>query len=199
MPCLCSLRRGVAALTVEPIVQQVPDTIPAKPPPVAWARWFWPIAIATLVLDQISKWWLFAMPGARFPSWIELHFNPGIAWSGFGDYPNLVAASTVVLIPVLTWVWWRWYRPLGRGENLAFGAILGGAVGNAIDRVILTPAGLSQGVRDFIHVDLGFWPFHPWPTFNIADSGITVGFAVLVLTGMRFRPHPAADAPPGTT
>ncbi len=179
-------------------MQQVPDTIPAATP-VTWGRWFWPIAIATLILDQVSKFWLFAMPDARFPAWIELHYNTGIAWSGFSQHPHLVAASTVVLIPILAWVWWRWYRPLGRTENLAFGAILGGAVGNAIDRCILTPAGLALGVRDFIHVDLGFWPCNPWPTFNIADSGITVGFAILVLTGLRTRPHAAAAAPPGTT
>lgn len=175
-----------------------PATIPASTPLIAWGRWFWPIAVATLMLDQASKWWLFTSSAAAFPPWIERHFNTGIAWSGFERHPHLVAASTLVLIPLLTWVWWRWYRPLGRAENLAFGAILGGAVGNAIDRVILTPLELSQGVRDFIHVDLGFSPFHPWPTFNIADSGITVGFALLVLTGLRSRPHTATDAPPGT-
>ena len=37
----------------------------------------------------------------------------------------------------------------------------------------------------FLHVDLGFPPFHPWPTFNIADSGICVGFAILVLLSFR--------------
>lgn len=179
-------------------MQQAPDTTTAQAPSIAWGRWFWPIALVTLVLDQASKWWLFSRPDADFPTWIQLHFNKGIAWSGFDQHPNMVAASTLVLIPILTWVWWRWYRPLGRCENLAFGAILGGAVGNGIDRVILTPLHLSEGVRDFIHVDLGFFPFHPWPTFNIADSGITVGFAVLVLTGLRSRPHPAVHAPPGT-
>jgi signal peptidase II len=89
-------------------------------------------------------------------------------------------------------VWWRHYRQVGAIANLAFGLILGGAAGNGVDRIGMA-AGALPGVRDFIHVDLGFAPFHPWPTFNVADSGICVGFALLVL--LSFRPtavHPAA-------
>jgi signal peptidase II len=140
----------------------------------------------TLLADLLSKSLIFAYPTAlEHLFWISLAYNQGVAWSLFATYPWLVVGVTVVLIPVLTWVWWRHYRQVGGIANLAFGLILGGAAGNGVDRVGMA-AGMLPGVRDFIHVDLGFAPFHPWPTFNIADSGICIGFALLVL--LSFRP-----------
>jgi signal peptidase II len=157
---------------------------------LAWPRWFVPIAIATLVLDQLSKWWLFSLPGdASLPAWIQRAENTGVAWSIGHRMPAAVAAVTIVLIPILCWVWWRHFRLSGAWENLAFGAILGGAFGNGIDRM-LAQAGRLHGVRDFIYVDLGVWPANPWPTFNIADSGICCGFLVLVALSFR-KPQPA--------
>ncbi len=162
---------------------------------MAWPLWFLPAALATLVLDQATKWWLFALPAdAPLPGWIERAVNPGVAWSIGRDAPAMVALITVVLIPVLCWVWWRYFRTAGAWENLAFGAILGGAFGNGIDRA-LARFGTIGGVRDFIHVDLGVAPFHPWPTFNIADAGITCGFVILVI--LNFRKHQPAPTTAG--
>jgi signal peptidase II len=161
----------------------------------SWTRWFWPAALIVLALDQATKWWLFSLPrSTRFPPWIELAQNRGVAWSVGEHAPSAVALVTLVLIPVLAWVWWTRFRRLGAAENLAFGLILGGAVGNAFDRACayLQCFGLV-GVRDFIFIDLGFPPFHPWPTFNIADSGITIGFLLLVALSFR-KPRPAAAA-----
>jgi signal peptidase II len=160
-------------------------TAPTAPEaPVAftrWPQWFFTAALLTLVADLVSKQVLFALPrDAALPSFIERAYNKGVAWSLFAEHPWLVVGLTVVLIPVLAVVWWRQYRLISAWENLAFGCILGGAVGNAYDRV-LTRLGELDGVRDFIFVDLGFKPFDPWPTFNLADSGICIGFALLVL------------------
>lgn len=157
-------------------------------------RWFLPAAIGTLVLDLVSKQVLFAFP-ATFEelSWIRLAYNQGVAWSLFAEHPWLVVGLTVVLIPVLAWVWWKQYRSVGGLENTAFGLVLGGAVGNAVDRIGMA-AGQLHGVRDFLHVDLGFAPFHPWPTFNLADSGICIGFALLVLLSFRPTTAPAANS-----
>lgn len=162
-----------------------PEPVPARAPFVRWLPWFATPALATLILDLVSKQVLFALPrDATLPSFISLAYNPGVAWSLFAEHPWLVIALTGVLIPVLAVVWWRAYRLLGAWENLAFGCILGGAAGNAVDRV-LTRLGELHGVRDFIHVDLGFWPLNPWPTFNIADSGICVGFVIIFLLSLR--------------
>jgi signal peptidase II len=77
-------------------------------------------------------------------------------------------------------VWWKQFRPLGPWENLAFGAVMGGAIGNAIDRV-LSQFGMVGGVRDFIYVDLNMIGIdYIWPTFNVADAGICCGVILLV-------------------
>jgi signal peptidase II len=166
----------------------VQPTSPAPTAPFAnWQRWFWSAGVSTLVADLVSKQVIFAISNESLPPWIQHAYNPGVAWSLLADLPWLVVMLTVVLIPVLTVVWWRQYRLLGAWENLAFGAILGGALGNAVDRIGMQ-LGLVPGVRDFIHVDLGFPPLDPWPTFNLADSGICVGFAILVLLSFRKSP-----------
>jgi signal peptidase II len=157
-----------------------------------WAVWFWPALLATLVLDLATKYAVFAQPKSRLPDWMEKHYNTGVAWSMLAEYPGVVAGLTAVLIPLIGWVWWSGYRKLGWPENLAFGLILGGALGNGYDRA-LARFGAWPGVRDFIHVDLGFWPLDPWPTFNIADSGITVG-ALLLVRAFLVSPKAAPDS-----
>jgi signal peptidase II len=73
-----------------------------------------------------------------------------------------------------------------RWESLGVALVLGGALGNAIDRLIY------GYVIDFIEVYLPFLPwrmFNPWPAFNIADSAISVGVAVLIVDSLlRTRP-----------
>jgi signal peptidase II len=161
--------------------------------PVPWARWFWPMAGFTLISDLVSKELVFHWysAGDMPHPLIWLAYNTGVAWSIGHRVPWLVTAVTLVLIPGLVWYWWSQYRRVGRAENLAFGMILGGAVGNACDRVMAL-FGTVGGVRDFIHVDLGFPPFDPWPTFNIADSGICVGFALLLFLSLRQPAAPKA-------
>ncbi len=165
-------------------------------PPVCttWARWFLPALLLVVALDQLSKWLIFALPpGAVLPHLLVRAVNTGVAWSiGNGHLPA-VALLTLVLIPVLSWMWWRYFRALGPAENLACGMLLGGAVGNAIDRLLALFGWFGfTGVRDFISVDLGFWPCHPFPTFNLADSGITCGFILLLLmSSIRSAPTDA--------
>ena len=166
-----------------------------------WQRWFWPCLVVVLVLDQLTKSWLFQQPIQApysasnpgsingFPEWIERSFNTGVAWGVLHRWPLAVACLTLVLVPVLSVVWWRFFRLAGRIENIALGAILGGALGNGIDR-FQAICGMLHGVRDFIMVDL-----HPigikyiWPTFNIADAGISVGFVLLAAIAVG-KPKP---------
>lgn len=164
--------------------------VPAPTAPSRWTVWFWPALIATLVLDLVSKYAVFARSGSALPSWMELHYNTGVAWSLFAEHPEFVAGLTAALIPLLAWVWWTGYRKLGWPENLAFGMILGGALGNGYDRA-LAMFGVWPGVRDFIHVDLNLIGIpYIWPTFNLADSGITAGFILLLIRAFVPAPKP---------
>ena len=163
------------------------------PPFSTWARWFVPALVVVLLADQITKIWLVSFKGIQtLPTWAQAWLweshNTGVAWGIGSSMPVLVVAMTVVLIPILCWVWWKQFRPLGGGENLAFGAVLGGAFGNAIDRV-LSQFGQVEGVRDFIHVDLNLIGInYIWPTFNVADAGISCGVIALVVLSFFKRP-----------
>ena len=75
-----------------------------------------------------------------------------------------------------------------RLPRLALALVLGGAVGNLIDRVRL------GYVVDFVHA---YWRQHQWPDFNVADSAITVGVTLLVLDILRSPGEAPADAKPG--
>jgi lipoprotein signal peptidase len=159
-----------------------------------WARWFVPTVLVVLVSDQLSKEWIFLLEPGSLPAWMAHHHNTGVAW-GIGNHlPVVVTLVTLTLIPLLTWVWWRQFRMLGAWENLAFGAVLGGALGNASDRV-QTQFGRLEGVRDFLVADLNLIGIpYIWPTFNIADAGISCGVVVLVVLSLCKRP---AAPPPG--
>jgi signal peptidase II len=103
--------------------------------------------------------------------------NPGAAFSLFADGPveirmTFFVGVTIIAIGIIV----SFYRRLAPGDRisaLALGAILGGAVGNLIDR-------LSRGeVVDFLHFRL--WGDWSWPDFNLADTFIVCGVALLVL------------------
>jgi signal peptidase II len=146
-------------------------------------RWF-AVAAAIVVADQITKWLVLARfaPGERLELTgfmnLVLVFNKGAAFSFLADAPGwqtpllvAFALGAAVLVSVLL------VRDSSRGlycAGLAF--ILGGAVGNVIDR-------LRFGhVVDFLDLHAGGWH---WPAFNVADSAITVGAVLLILDGFR--------------
>jgi signal peptidase II len=165
--------------------------------PFSWVPWFVPPLLAVLIIDQVSKAVVFSLdPASLSPTgWLAQHYNTGVAWGLGNQMPLIVTLVTMILIPLLAWVWWKQFRLCGAAENLAFGAVLGGALGNAIDRV-LTQVQFSQmrGVRDFIVVDLRTIGIdYIWPTFNVADAGISCGVVALALLSLFKRP---ASAPP---
>jgi signal peptidase II len=120
--------------------------------------------------------------------------NPGAAFSFLAEAPEwfrgpFFVAMTVVAVVVLLVVAAR--LPLEeRWLRLALGGVLGGALGNVIDRL------LYGEVVDFIDVYWG--PYH-WPAFNVADSSITISVAVVLLHSLlagRAKPVAQLDHPP---
>lgn len=161
--------------------------------------------LTILVLDLVTKAAVFSSDGlaaARLDyqghAWIRPSINTGAAWGIGHQLPWLIGILTLVLVPALAVAWWRWFRGASRLEDLAFGCVLGGALGNLVDRLAaMLPAGGYGGVRDFIHVDLDLIGIdYVWPTFNIADVGISIGAVAFVLTtliGPRKAGAPDAD------
>lgn len=164
-------------------------TQPITPAPPTWP-WFYPPLVCWLIADLISKTWFFRHGDTAAcrnfyddSDWIYPSVNTGVAWSMFDSMPGMVAILTLILIPILVAVYIRWYRHCGRLAALAFGSILGGALGNAYDRIApMLSDSHAGGVRDFISVDLNLVGInYIWPTFNIADVAISVGFIALLL------------------
>jgi lipoprotein signal peptidase len=163
-----------------------PDSRLPAPAVAAWLPWFALPATVAVAADLWSKHAIFSRhrEGDTISWWGELTYNTGVAWGLGNTWPGAVLTLTLLLIPVLGWVWWRHYRAAGRLANLAFGLILGGALGNAWDRGMTWMVGSSgghKGVRDFIRIDLNMIGItYVWPNFNLADAAISTGFVVLL-------------------
>ncbi|MBR9971863.1 signal peptidase II [Magnetospirillum sulfuroxidans] len=154
------------------------------------------LAAALIVADQISKWWVVekvmrpdGVTDTPFfsPTVIELtpFFNLLMTWNrgvSFGIFNNdgpwnalaLSALSVVIVIALLIWLG----KAQGRLISLALGAIIGGALGNVVDRV------RWGAVADFLDVHAFGWH---WPAFNLADSAITIGAILLILDSLFSR------------
>lgn len=158
-------------------------------------RWLWLTGLV-IALDQLSKWLAEQMLVPHVPQTVvpflnvTLVYNTGAAFSFLSQaggwqrwFFSLLAVGVSVFIVL-------WMRRLGPGERwtaAGLAMVLGGALGNLIDR-------LAYGhVIDFI--DLYYRGLH-WPTFNIADSAITIGAVLLIghsLLGPRPDPKPPND------
>ncbi len=147
------------------------------------------LAGAVVALDQISK----AIVLGRLPLGVQipvvdgllaltLVLNPGLAFGLLGSVPPawrwMVAALSLVALAVLARVALRVLPAGGWAGRLSIGLIFGGAVGNLVDRARF------GAVVDFVDVH---WQGWHWPAFNVADSAITVGVALLALRLLNDR------------
>ncbi len=158
------------------------------------------LAAAAFVLDQVAKWVvtvplsLETKPGGSIElvSFFNLTWaqNYGISLSMFSDQSPttrwvLVAVTAVVALAVAVWM----TREKAKGDVVALALILGGALGNIVDRVRL------GYVVDY--ADLHFGSFRPFMIFNVADACITIGVLLLVARALLLgEKAPAADAAP---
>jgi signal peptidase II len=148
------------------------------------------LAVAALIalLDQLSKAWVLSFfgatgcaahyyPVARFFD-LVLTCNTGISFglfnrSGLGSLVFAVAGAAIIVV-LLFWL----TRVHGTLMAAALGLVIGGAVGNVIDRLRF------DGVIDFLYFHVGSWG---WPAFNLADAAICLGVAFILLDGLLSR------------
>jgi signal peptidase II len=145
------------------------------------------VALVVIVADQITKWAIVETVALydRIPlnSFINLTHqkNLGAAFSFLANAGGwqrwfFIVLATVVSAVIAVWIW----RIRKEGQAMlsaGLALVLGGAVGNLIDRVRF------GHVTDFIQVWFGNWAF---PSFNVADAGISVGATLLIIDALFF-------------
>jgi len=142
------------------------------------------IAIIVLLLDQLSKWLALSnlqmgTPESVVPflNWLLL-FNPGAAFSFLAQGSGWQRwFFTILGLAASIYIIWLLYK--SQSDKLlcvALSLILGGALGNVLDRV------MYGAVVDFIDVHYGNWH---WPAFNVADSAICIGAGLIIWGELR--------------
>jgi len=154
-------------------------------------RWavFFALAIVVVVVDQISKGWIdanfelaspYPVAGGTQPtpilgSFVRIakSYNTGGIFGLFGNSALILAlASTLVIAMIVVYQWREGMRPEGWLLTVALGLLLGGALGNFIDRI------RHEHVIDFVDMGIGDWR---WYTFNVADAAISIALLLLIL------------------
>jgi signal peptidase II len=139
------------------------------------------LAALVFILDQLAKFWILRIVNLdeREPVEITPFMDLAMAWNRGISYgllethaqSVLIIVSLVISIFLVAWLA-RAQSPL---QAAAIGIIIGGAFGNALDRL------LHGAVADFVHFHWGTWS---WYVFNIADSAIVAGVALLLYDGL---------------
>ena len=157
------------------------------------ACWFG-LSLVIIVLDQITKiaadtYLTYHQPVPIIPFFnLTLAYNTGAAFSFLSDAGGWQRWFFTVLTIVISTVLVIWLLRLPREERwtaAALALILGGAIGNLMDRAIY------GHVIDFLDV---YYQHYHWPTFNVADSAITVGASILIISSL-FTPKEISVKP----
>jgi signal peptidase II len=138
------------------------------------------IVVGVVVVDQLTKTWAVRELADGPVELIgdvsfRLSHNSGGAFSLFQGFTPLLAVLAIVLAVVLVRALQKTSDPL---MLIALALILGGAIGNLLDRIFRSPSFLRGEVVDF--VDVG-----RFPVFNVADSAITIGAVLLFVAALR--------------
>jgi signal peptidase II len=157
-------------------------------------RWLW-ITLAVVLCDRASKAWFESQTLEGWHHELIHNFlylvhskNPGIAFGVFADSPSpwmrvMLIAGSAVVIGALAWLFVTGHSG-GSLTAAGLALLLGGATGNVTDRIV------HGAVTDFFEVWLG--SYH-WPAFNVADSAITVGAALIIVDVLFFHKHHAPE------
>lgn len=142
-------------------------------------RGWLPVAAGVVVADQLTKQWAVNTLADRdidvfWTLRFHLSFNTGMAFSRGQNWGPVIGVVALLVIVVLLL---SLRRQPGRLTDISIGLIVGGAIGNVLDRLFRSPGWLRGGVVDFID-------FQWFPIFNIADIAINVGAAALILNAV---------------
>jgi signal peptidase II len=139
------------------------------------------IVLGVVALDQLSKLWA-VRELADAPITVigddigfALTRNTGSAFSLFQAFTPLLAIVAIVVAVLLVRAVRRTRDPL---MVIGLSLVLGGALGNLVDRLFRSPGFLKGAVVDFVHVS-------SFPTFNVADAAITIGAVIIVIWAVR--------------
>lgn len=146
------------------------------------------VALLVIALDQFSKWWMLEQVGiaGRSPIIVTEFFrlvmvwNQGVSFGMLGTGAAYMPWVLVALALAIAAVLWRLgLKSPHRFEHIGYGMVIGGALGNVIDRLRF------RAVADFFYFHVGE---HGWPAFNVADMAICAGVALLLWMMLK---HPA--------
>jgi signal peptidase II len=155
-------------------------------------KWLW-LSALVLVLDQASKWFMV--------SWLSLYetvavmpffnftmaHNTGAAFSllaNAGGWQRWFFTIIAIVVSMVMVVWLKRLTANARLEAIAISLMLGGAIGNLIDRL------MYGYVIDFVDLYNYFGTYH-FPAFNIADSALCIGVTLLIIDTFKNKPEPS--------
>jgi len=162
-----------------------------SPAPVGPTRWVLLAIGVIILLDQLTKVWAVSQlsdgPIHIFGDTVELALtrNGGSAFSRFQGITPVLAIGAIIVTIVLA-------RVLRKANDrlliIALTLLLGGALGNLMDRIFRSPGFLRGHVVDFVSVG-------SFPVFNVADSCVTIGAVLLIVCSLRQPARPASSSP----
>jgi signal peptidase II len=152
------------------------------------------LAVLIVIADQLTKFWIYQMLVVEGPRAIEIasFFNLVTVWNygvSFGMFSGsalgawiFIAIASAISIALAVWL----LRTDNRLITASLGLILGGALGNVVDRIRF------GAVFDFLDFHVAGWH---WPAFNVADAAIVVGVAVLFMDSLFGEGREGKKAP----
>ncbi|MFQ6006087.1 MAG: signal peptidase II [Woeseia sp.] len=154
------------------------------------------IAVLVVTFDQLTKWaileWVPLYSKIPINPFLNIthHENTGAAFSFLANQPGwqrwfFIGLGMIVSAVIAVWLW-RLRRSGKTVLSAGLALVLGGALGNVIDRIRL------GHVIDFIQVLFGSWPF---PSFNVADAAITIGAGLLIIDALFLSERHAPEPP----